>query len=293
MGEGESARHRGRQMGQGAGVRQAETGLPVFEGTWVVAAPAHTGGHLGEYVVAVLGVDHVGRRGLQGEAGPGQPLGDLPEDRTDQLLLQIDQHRLGGQEVRPGAAAPHLVHPVRVGDRDGEHATAVRVLEEAPPQRDHIGQVEVEPVDRAVVEPLEAGVEARADLHDRARRVPLQELPYPQVEEQCAQVRPEQALRAVEAGEVVVQGVDHLHGPRIPEHAARFARLNRTGVEGDEQRLLDVAELGRALVHDRLLPSRGVLWSTAKYYGVPTCPAASTSSPPRRAVRSPERNRRS
>jgi hypothetical protein len=97
-------------------------------------------------------------------------------------------------------------------------------------------------VDAAVVDALETCVEAGADLDDRAFRVLGEEAPHPVVEEQGAQAGTQQAGLAVEAREVVVDGLHHRHGRRVVQQPVRVAGLHGPAVERDQQRLLDGAQ---------------------------------------------------
>src|ERR1700677_1364213 len=93
------------------------------------------------------------------------------------------------------------VEPVGVEHRSGDHGLPVGLGEESLPQLDGVGQIEVEPADLAVVDPLEAGVETGADLDDGTGGMSADEPAYPGVKHRGTQHRCEQQP-PVEAGEL-------------------------------------------------------------------------------------------
>ena len=181
--------------------------------------------------------------GVQRDEGAGEPRHDPGQRFGDLVFRQVGQHALGGEEVRSRAGG-HYRRPRLVQDRRRDHPAAVGVGEEPAAELDRVGQVQVDPVHRAIVHPLETGVEAGADLHDRPGRMPGQERPHPGVEDRGAQDGDRPAGAPAVPGSVVVDRGRQLHGLRVAQHGPLPAGGPRPRGQGDEERLLDGAELG-------------------------------------------------
>jgi hypothetical protein len=105
----------------------------------------------------------------------------------------------------------------------------------------------------AVVEALEAGVEAGADLDHGACGMVAEKIPDPQVEEGGPQSGRRDPPPLVEPLEVPIDGIDHLDGLAIIENGTLPARVDGAGVERNQQGFLYRAEL------DGLFGCHGVL----------------------------------
>ncbi len=162
--------------------------------------------------------------GVEGDPGAGEALRDLRDGASGLRRIEVDEHRLGHEYPR-SAGCRHRVHPRAVEDRRGDHGPARLVVEEAPPEGDRVWQVEVEPAHTTVVDPVEAGVEAAADLDDGAPGMRGQEVLHVAVEHPCAEHRALQAASALPLREVVVRldGLRHWTFSGSAMRAAAFA----------------------------------------------------------------------
>ena len=100
----------------------------------------------------------------------------------------------------------------------------------------------------AVVDPLEPGVQAGAELHHRRRGVGGQELADPEVNDRGPQDCDEPARAATVLGGVVVYRPNHLGGLGIAEHRVFLLGLTGAGGQRDEQGLLHGSQARLVLV---------------------------------------------
>jgi hypothetical protein len=106
--------------------------------------------------------------------------------RLDLLLCQVDEYCFRDEEIRSGALT-HRGHPTWIENRCGQSHAPLAVGEKFPAQFDGIRKIEVEPVQGAVVEPFEAGIESGADLDHGALRMAGEKTLDPLVEHGGAQ----------------------------------------------------------------------------------------------------------
>src|ERR1039458_876096 len=100
---------------------------------------------------------------VEGDAYAREVACDLCQGRLDLLLRQVDEYCLRDEAIRSGALT-HRGHPTWIDDRSGQSHALRAIDEKLPPQLYGIGKIKVEPVQGAIVEPFEAGVESVADL---------------------------------------------------------------------------------------------------------------------------------
>jgi len=200
------------------------------------------------------------RVGVERQPAAGEPAGEPAERAGDFLLWQVDEDAVGHEEVRPRPPL-HLRQPVLVEQRRGEHAPPVRVREEPAAQFDRVRQVQVDPVHRPVVRPLEARVEPGAEFDHRPARVLGQELANPPVQDHRADHHHE-PHRGAEGGQVKVDRVGQLHGLGIFQHRPLAFRFPGPRHQREEQRLLHLPEFAPRLFRHRsiLSPGRGRAW---------------------------------
>ncbi len=120
------------------------------------------------------------------------------------------------------------------------------------------GQIQVDPVDRAVVDPLEPGVQAGAELYDGPTGMLGQEVPDPDVEDRGAD-DPDQSPRSPAVlARIERDRVHYLRGLRVAQDGPLLARFPRPPGERDEERLLNRPEpyLLASAIMDRLSARR-------------------------------------
>jgi len=188
----------------------------------------------------VLLLEHPLAIGVEGE----RCARERPGDAGDHLrgLLQVGEHALGGEEVRP-RAVPDGRHPVLVQHRGRQHPAAAGIGEEPAPQLDRVRQVQIEPVSLAGNDPLEPGVQPSPDLYHGAARVGGEEIADPAIEDHRAQDGDPAAPAPAVFLRVEVNRRQDLRCPGIPEHRPFLAGLPGARRQRDEQGLLDRPEL--------------------------------------------------
>jgi hypothetical protein len=95
-------------------------------------------------------------------------------------------------------------------------------------------KIQVEPVHLAVVDPLEPGVQAGAELHHRRRGMRGQELADPEVDDRGPQDGDEPARSPAVLGRVVVDRPEQFRGLGVAQHRVFALRLPGPGGERDE-----------------------------------------------------------
>ena len=100
----------------------------------------------------------------------------------------------------------------------------------------------------AVVDPLEPGVQARTDLHDRRGGMRGQKPAYPEIDDRGAQHGSPPARAPAVLGGVVVDRLQHFHGLGIGQDRVLSPGLAGPGRERDEQGLLNGTEPDLVLV---------------------------------------------
>jgi hypothetical protein len=180
------------------------------------------------------------------EQQPAAP--EAPGDRRDQPVdvggIEVHQQSLRRNEH----AARHVdrVHPAVVERRARQHVPARRLRQQRAGDLDHLGQLDREPLDAAVVDAPELRLEALPQRHHRRAGVARGEARDRLVEAQRAQslaLREQRVRRPEPLGEREVDPVDQLDRHRIVQHRVVPACLGRAEVERPEQRLGNAREL--------------------------------------------------
>ena len=116
------------------------------------------------------------------------------------------------------------------------------IAQELPPQLDDIRKIEVEPMETAIVEFLEARAESGADLDYRSRGMLMQELRNPFIEHGCSQCTGDHPRPLIEPLEVPVDVFHDIRGPAIFQNGVLPTAFDRSQKQRNQHRLLGWAE---------------------------------------------------
>jgi hypothetical protein len=184
---------------------------------------------------------------------PGKCSASSGADVSHGGLVEEGQDGFGDEQPRPRRSG-NALEPCLVEDRGADHCSPQTIDEEVAAKVDGVRQVEVDPVESAVVDAFEAGVEAGADLHNGSVGHPVEEAFDPMIEDEGAQVGAGQASDLTEPAEVVVERLHHLDGAPVAKHAVGLVGFDRPRVQRDQQGLLDDPEFHRNLAGHHVPP---------------------------------------
>ena len=111
-----------RQSGTSATVRDStrlQADVPLLNRDRIFAGPREPRRHLPPREIPVPGVHRPAAHRVERDRDLRKAARDLPQRGFHLRLFQVDEHRLGNQEVRPGAPADCL-DPIRIQNRCGE-----------------------------------------------------------------------------------------------------------------------------------------------------------------------------
>ena len=141
----------------------------------------------------------------------------------------------------------HRVQPGVVERRTAQQMIALHfAADKLPPQRDDIRQIQVVPLDLAIVHTLEARIEATPDMDNDCLRAASQEIPRVAVEFPVAEDQRHLFILGhlePDPGEVIAHLRDQRHGPLVFDQGVRALRFRRSDVERDEQRFSHAAQV--------------------------------------------------